>query len=163
MGEEFGGSVEMNARFGKLIDKMPSLLRDLESQPFLSRAELAGIPKQGIYVFYQKEKAVYVGRSNRLKERIQEHGRPSSDHYSATLAFRIAKKKLNYEGDEHRLATRDELEQALGFKEVFFQARLQVAEMQVKIIGIDDQITQALFEIYAALTLNTQYNDFGTH
>ncbi len=35
--------------------------------------------------------------------------------------------------------------------------------MQTKVIEIEDQITQALFEIYAALILNTKYNDFSTH
>ena len=153
----------MIMRFDQLADKMPELLKHLESQSFLTRENLAGIPKQGIYVFYKDNKAVYVGRSNNLKRRIQEHGRPSSDHYSATLAFNIAKEKVNYKRNEHRLATRDDLEKAPGFEKAFFLARKQVAEMQVKVIEIEDQITQALFEIYAALILNTKYNDFGTH
>ena len=70
---------------------------------------------------------------------------------------------MNYKRSEHGSATRGELERVPGFEEAFFIAKGQVAEMQVKVIEIEDQISQELFEIYAALTLNTEYNDFGTH
>jgi predicted GIY-YIG superfamily endonuclease len=153
----------MSVKFNQLVAKMPELLKRLESQSFLTRDNLARISKQGIYVFYENNKAIYVGRSNRLKERIQEHGRPSSDHYSATLAFNMAKKEMNASRNKRGLATRNELEKAPGFEKAFFLARKQVAKMQVKVIGIEDQIAQSLFEIYAALTLNTKYNDFSTH
>ncbi len=153
----------MKDKFGEYIQRMPILLNELKGKPLLNRNELKDIPKSGVYVLYREGEPLYVGRSNRLKERIQEHGRPSSDHYSATLAFNIAKEIVNYKRNEHRLATRDDLEKAPGFEKAFFLARKQVAEMQVKIIEIKDQIEQALFEIYAHLTLNTKYNDFSTH
>ena len=35
--------------------------------------------------------------------------------------------------------------------------------MKIRVVQIDDQVTQALFEIYAALALETKYNDFRTH
>ncbi len=153
----------MQDKFSEYIRRMPILLNELKGTPLLNRNELKDIPRSGVYVFCREGKPLYVGRSNRLKGRIQEHGRPSSDHYSATLAFNMAKEKVNYKRNEHRLTTRNELEKAPGFEKAFFLARKQVAEMQVKAIEIEDQITQALFEIYAALTLNTEYNDFGTH
>ena len=153
----------MQDKFGEYIRRMPILLNELKGTPLLNRNELKDIPRSGVYVFYGEGNPLYVGRSNRLKERIQEHGRPSSDHYSATLAFSMAKERVNFNRNKRRLATRNELEKASGFKKAFFLAKKQVAEMQVKVIEIEDQITQALFEIYAALTLNTKYNDFGTH
>jgi hypothetical protein len=142
---------------------MPILLDELKGKPQLNRNELRGIPKSGIYVFYERNKPLYVGRSNRLKERIQEHGRPSSDHYSATLAFNIAKEAVEHRQKIPKGITRKELEKAPGFNRLFFEARIRVAEMKIRVIGIEDQITQALFEIYAHLALNTKYNDFGTH
>jgi len=153
----------MQDKFGEYIRRMPILLNELRGTPLLNRSELEDIPRYGVYVFYREGNPLYVGRSNRLKKRIQEHGRPSSGHYSATLAFSMAKERVNFNRNKRRLATRNELEKASGFKKAFFLARKQVAEMQVKVIEIEDQITQALFEIYAALTLNTKYNDFGTH
>jgi len=150
-------------KFSKYIQMMPILLNELKRKPLLNRNELHDIPSSGVYVFYRENKPLYVGRSNRLKERIQEHGRPSSDHYSATLAFTIAKERMNFNRNKRRLATRNDLEKAPGFKEEFFLARKQVAAMQVKVVKIEDQRAQTLFEIYAALVLNTKYNDFQTH
>ena len=35
--------------------------------------------------------------------------------------------------------------------------------MQIKTVEIDNPITQTFFEVYAALELNTPYNEWGTH
>ena len=74
----------MQDKFSEYVGRMSGLLYELKAKPLLNRDELKNIPKSGIYVFYDEGKSLYVGRSNRLKERIMEHGRPSSDHYSAT-------------------------------------------------------------------------------
>ncbi|MBE9512964.1 MAG: GIY-YIG nuclease family protein [Chloroflexi bacterium] len=154
----------MSEKFSQQINKMPELLKDLKSQPLLTRENLTGIPQKGIYVFYENNKALYVGRSNRIKLRIQEHSRPSSMHNSASFAFRLAREELARHQDIPKDATRGELEKAPGFDSLFYRARDRVARMKIRVIGIDDQVTQALFEIYAALTLDTtKYNDFGTH
>ena len=152
----------MNKSFNELVGKMPGLLQSVESQHFRTRENLVGIPERGVYVFYENDKALYVGRSNRLKTRLQEHGRPSSGHNSAPFAFNLAREKMHAE-EIPPYVTRKELEQAPGFEEAFFDARNRVAQMKIRIIQIDDQVTQALFEIYAALALNAPYNDFSTH
>ncbi len=154
----------MQDKFSEYIRRMPILLNELKANPLLNRNELKDITKSGIYVFYREGKPLYVGRSNRLKERIQEHGRPSSDRYSATLAFRMAIKSMGITEEELRLVKRGDLEKAPGFAKEFFLMRKRVAEMQIRTIEIKDQVEQTLFEIYAALKLNTiEYNDFGTH
>jgi len=153
----------MGIKFDQLVAEMPKLLKHLENQPFLTRDDLIDIPEKGVYVFYENGKAIYVGRSNRLKSRIQEHGRESSMHNSASLAFRIAKEEMARHSNIPKDVTRKDLESAPGFSELFFKARARVAQMKIRVVGIDDQVTQALFEIYAALTLNTKYNDFRTH
>ena len=153
----------MSVQFDQLVAKVPELLKNLEGQSFLTRDNLAGIPNQGIYVFYQNNKPVYVGRSNNIKQRIQQHGRLSSRHNSASLAFNIAKEMMGRNEQIPKFITRKELEVAPGFDQAFFLARNTVAKMKIRVIEIKDQIEQALFEIYAALTLNTRYNDFSTH
>ena len=137
------------------IKKLPVLLKELNRQPLINRSELAGVPKSGIYVFYENDKPLYVGRSNRIKERIQEHGRPSSDHYSATFAILLTKEKRNIKGKVAR--------DILSKDPEYLRAKSRVANMKVKIIDIEDQILQALFEIFVHLELNTKYNDFRTH
>ena len=151
----------MNMNFNELVVKMPGLLQSLKSQPFRTRENLVGIPERGVYVFYESDKALYVGRSNRLKARLQEHSRLSSTHNSATFAFNLAKKIHAKEIPPD--VTLKELEQASDFDKAFFEAKNHVAQMKIRVIQIDDQVTQALFEIYAALALNAPYNDFSTH
>jgi len=153
----------VNKSFNELVATMPGLLQSLQSQPFRTRKNLVGIPKQGVYVFYENDKALYVGRSNRLKKRLQEHGRLSSTHNSAPFAFNLAKEKMQRAKEIPPYVRRKELEHAPGFDYAFFEAKNRVAEMKIRVMQIDDQVTQALFEIYAALALNTPYNDFSTH
>ena len=153
----------MNVKFNELVAQMPGLFEGLESQPFRTRDNLAEIPERGVYVFYENNKALYVGRSNRLKARIQVHGRPSARHSSAQFAFNLAKEKIARYRDIPKDITRKELEKAPGFERAFFEAKNRVAQMKIRVVQINDQVTQALFEIYAALSLDTRYNDFRTH
>ena len=104
----------MKDKFGEYIQRMPILLNELKGKPLLNRNELKDIPKSGVYIFYREGEPLYVGRSNRLKERIQEHGRPSSNHSSATLAFNIAKEMIGRNKQIPKFITRKELEEAPG-------------------------------------------------
>jgi hypothetical protein len=155
--------MQMNVKFKKLVEQMPGLLQSLEPQSFRTMENLAGIPERGVYVFYDNDKALYVGRSNKLKTRLRQHCRESSTHNSATFAFNLAKEEMAGYRDIPKDITRKELEHAPGFDRAFYEARKRVGEMKVRVVQIDDQVTQALFEIYAALALQTPYNDFSTH
>ncbi|MCK4361956.1 MAG: GIY-YIG nuclease family protein [Dehalococcoidia bacterium] len=151
--------MKMNVKFKELVEQMPGLLQSLGSQPFRTRDNLASISERGIYVFYENDRPLYIGRSNRLRGRIQEHARESSGHNKATFAFNLAKEALELTSN----IPRKELERDPGFKMAFDEAKKCVREMKIRVIQIEDQVTQALFEIYAALALDTAYNDFGTH
>ncbi len=153
----------MSKTFDQIIAKMPKLFKELESKPFLTRANLARIPEQSIYVFYENNKAIYVGRSNRMKERIQEHGRQSSDNYSATFALRLAKEEYGRNHVIPKSMTNKDLLNLSDFKLLFSRAKERVAGMKIRVLKSEDQVEQTLFEIYAQLELNTKYNDFTTH
>ena len=127
------------------------------------RLEVGDIPEKGIYVFYENGRPIYVGRSNRLKDRIQEHGRPGSKNNSAPFAFNIAKSKAKRLGINIDKA-RSKLEKVPEFKEEFKKAKGRVARMHVRVLEVENQITQHVFEVYAAFHLETtKYNYFGTH
>jgi hypothetical protein len=157
-------SAKAKPTFNELVKKMPELLQKLKAGPLLTRENLKGIPQKGVYIFYENGKPLYVGRSNNMKDRILEHGQNSSGHHSAQFAFNLAKEEMKIDQGIHSShITRKELEDAPGFKQAFFEARMRVRDMKVRVVEIDNQLTQALFEIYAALTLKTPYNDFSTH
>ena len=126
------------------------------------------IPEKGIYVFYESGEPLYVGRSNRMRERILEHGRPSSVHNSATFAFLLAMETATCKGIDCTGITRDHLQNEDDFKPLYDQAKERVRNMQVRAVEVDDAIEQSVFEVYAALHLKTTrdhggYNDFENH
>jgi len=118
----------MNAKFEEIINQIPDLMQQLVDSPFRQRDSLADIPKKGIYVFYEDEKPIYVGRTNRMKVRIQEHGRRSSYHNTATFAFILAKEIANEQAiDIDR--NRNELEADSAFNNIFLEQKERVSKM----------------------------------
>lgn len=49
------------------------------------------------------------------------------------------------------------------FVAAFAAAKTRIRGMQYRYVEETDQNRQALLEIYAAVVLETKYNDFGTH
>ena len=155
----------MKGRFEELATKMPSLLRSLSGQPpiTIDNIGITKVPQKGVYVFFESDSPIYVGRSNGMKKRLKEHSQRSSDHYSATLAFRITKQAYLKSHKALKRPTNKQLMDDGIFREKFEAAKIRIAKTKIRFIEIEDQAEQALFEIYAALTLNTKYNDFRTH
>lgn len=153
----------MEGEFKVLIDKLPVLFETLVNAGLKPWNNLGPLPQNGIYVFYENGRPIYVGRSNRMKDRIKEHGRPSSTHNSAPFAFNLAK-KVAKEKDVDVSRRRRELEKDPIFSGLFLKAKERVSRMSVKVIEVDNPVIQTLLEVYAALSLGTtEYNDFDTH
>ena len=152
----------MNENFKKAADKMPLLPQSLSEQSPICIGDIGitDVPQKGVYVFFENNKPIYVGRSNRMKARLKEHSQRSSDHYSATLAVRIAKKDIStpYKGKTTKQLMEDSI-----FHNKFEAAKSKIAKTRIRFIEIEDQAEQAMFEMYAILALNTEFNDFGTH
>lgn len=160
---------------------MAPLLDELQNSRLLDRGQLRYVPARGIYVFYENCEPMYVGRSNRLKERILVHGRNSASYSSATFAFRLTlerleipsehlhlrelrqnpKPVLQHLGIYHGYATRNELAANCWFNRAFGEQKERVRNMLVRVVEVEDPIEQTIFEVYAALALDTtRYNNF---
>ena len=149
----------MQTRWRELSKTMELLMDTLEAAEMFKWRDYAKAPRKGVYVFYEDAKATYVGRSNKdMPNRIRVHGAESSDHHSATFAFKLLRKQLNYPKETAR-----EIEQA--HKEDFRGQRRRVQRMTFKAVSIPDPLEQALFETYAILHMETapEHNDFDTH
>jgi len=124
--------------------------------------EYAG--KRGIYILYENGKPIYVGRSNNLKKRIQEHSRPSSGHNSASFAFILAKEVAKQKNPDLDLTMeRSQLEKDKRFKPIFDSAKERISKMKVRLIEIEQPEVQAIFEIFTAMSIGSKYNDFDNH
>ena len=122
------------------------------------------MPRQGVYLFSEGSRHLYVGRSNRLRQRLQSHCRPSGDHYTATFAFLIARHKTGHRKAAYaRSGSRATLLKNPKFRRAFTRAKHRVARMDIRYVAENHPIRQALLEIYAAVVLGTKYNDFDTH
>ena len=155
----------MNGDILQVDKKLHELMNNLINSPLLTRNYLDNIPSNGVYVFYEDDKPIYVGISGqtRMKSRIQEHGRPGSNSNTAPFAFNIAKN----DAIKNKIDTsekREILEKKPEFAKLFTLAKERVSKMKVRVVEINDPNLRALFEIYAALVLNTtEYNSFETH
>ncbi|GAA4033252.1 hypothetical protein GCM10022409_16930 [Hymenobacter glaciei] len=146
--------------------KLPTYFATLEACVPATRSELAKrIPKDtaGIYAFYHNDQPVYVGRTRDLRRRLGEHGRVGSTHYSASFAFLRARRAAEAKGHVLTGKSRAELSDDKEiFKPFFVSEKAVVASMAVRWVVVDDAVTQALLEVYAALALETEFNSFVT-
>ena len=146
---------EIKQQMGPLLAK----LEDSDKETFVTRKRL---PNRGVYVFYEGDDALYVGRSNQIWERIRTHGRAGAGHNQATFAFRLLAKQQNLEIGHSAASNRAEV--AKSYFEEFRKQKLQVRNMNIKAVEITDDTVSYFFEAYAILALETtEYNKFETH
>ena len=142
-----------------IVRVLPAKLVELENMERVGREKLTGCPDAGVYVFFKGRSPIYVGRSNRMHDRILEHGRSSGTHYSASLAFKLARaNKRRWKGKKRKELTADP-----EFVGEFGKQKTRVASFKVKWVEIREQPLQAVFEVYASLKLDVKLNDWGTH
>ena len=155
-----------------VLDRMATLLRTLRSDVLRNRTALGELPERGIYVFYEHGKPVYVGRTNRIRQRILEHG-SSNPTKAATFAYLLARRELTAKGVtpasiSGKPASRITNADVEKHPSVIRLARKRISEMQFRVVEVTDAIEQTVFEVYAALQLKTTvqqggYNDFENH
>ncbi len=111
----------------------------------------------GCYVLMERDRAIYVGISRAVVHRIMQHVKGKS-HFDASLAYRIAAKKLPLK------MTSAEAMAKPAFKQEFDNAKEYLKSLNVAFIQIDNDLELYLFEAYCAMELDTSdRNTFRTH
>ncbi len=148
----------MDTVFWDAIDKMKPLMEELKESKDLSCQDNRKAPQNGIYVLYENGEPIYVGRSNNMRRRIQDHGADSSDWHSATFAFKLLREALNDPKGKAEDIAKDN-------KEEYRRQRERVRAMTFRAVSITDQLEQTLFETYTIIEMGiaSKYNDFETH
>ena len=153
----------INSTFATYTEKLPVYMNRLLQMPLqLLEQPSVALPTAGIYVFYEGNTALYVGRTGRLKKRLKEHGAPSSSHYSASFAFLLAREEALANSIDC-LRKRKELQVCPLFSPHFVSSKAKVAAMTFRCVEIEHPIEQTLFEVYAAVELKARYNSFEPH
>lgn len=125
---------------------------------------VSDMPKSGIYWLSERGDSIYVGRSRRIRQRLQEHIRPSSDHNQASLAFLLAREKTGRLDATYRTAdSRASLLKEPSFLAEFKLAKNRIGEMDVRFVEETHPVRQCLLEVYVATVVKARYNDFDSH
>ncbi len=157
--------MEMHPKFQTIIDSLHPKFEALVEGPSFNVGGLPrDLPQRGIYLFSEGQEHLYVGRTNRLRTRIQSHCRPSGTHFSATFAFRIARADTGFVSAVYGTeGSRAALSAHPVFGPAFIAAKARVARMKIRCVEETNPVCQALLEIYIATVLGTPFNDFDNH
>jgi len=155
----------MDERFLDLTTLLKaSLGRLLAMSPVTTSTLPPDMPESGVYLFSQGDNHLYVGRSNRLRARIRRHGSEASRHNVAAFAFKMARQATGRTIASYKPeGSRKNLLLDPVFAKAFLDAKEGIRSMDVRFVREDDQLRQALLEIYVAVVLQTPYSDFDTH
>lgn len=155
----------MHEHFKQHVESLhPQFEKLLQSPTFTFDSLPKNLPKAGVYLFTEEDKHLYVGRTNGLRKRLQQHCRPGSGHNSAPFAFRLARElrgvmKATYKTEGSRAS----LIQDAAFAEAFSLSKARLRTMHVRVVEESNPLRQALLEMYVAMALDAKYNDFDNH
>jgi hypothetical protein len=155
MHPDFAKCMELvHLKFDLLVSMEPVSKKDIPS----------GRKVRGVYLFSEGDDHLYAGRTNNLKQRVGNHCNASSEHNQAVFAFKLARHGTgNIDAQYSGSGRRAELVKDAIFAKAFSDSKARVGEMHFRYVEEDDQLLQALLEIYVASVLKTPYNDFDTH
>ena len=156
----------MNETFRLHVEALrPAYERLLASTPF-KFADLAKqvIPKRGVYLLTEGERHLYVGRSDGIRNRLQDHCRPGASHLKAAFAFRLTREFCGVTKATYKtVGSRKDLMTEPHFKAAFDAQKARLRAMDIRVVEEADPSRQALLEMYVSIALATPYNDFGNH
>ncbi len=145
------GDENFMGEFFNHVEKLPILIRKLVESPkyridTLTEGKIKEIlnesmPAKGVYLMYDKEVPMYVGRSKTLAQKIGTDER-SLGEMQATVSKKIMKIESN-----DFLTMKDA-------RSYLFN------NYNVKFIKMDDEVLRAMFVIYIATELSTPFNSF---
>jgi hypothetical protein len=156
----------MNKNFAELIEPLDRRLSAMvEMPPILDGNLPKNMPLEGVYLFSEKGRYLYDGRSRNIRNRYRMHRRLSAPDNQASFAFLIARKRFELvrEKVEPTTWTRKNLMADETFSELFTEAKKRVSLMEFRFVAEKNDERQALLEIYCSVSLRACYNKFRTH
>ena len=156
----------MHRRFRELLSELHSCqMRLVRMKPVtFGTFDRDRVPERGVYLFSERGKSLYVGRSNNICARLGRHCKPNATWRQAAFAFQLARQVTgNFKATYRKEGSRQALAADPTFMRAFVAAKDRIRNMQVRYVGEPDPTRQALLEMYVAVVLKTPYNDFNNH
>ena len=155
--------VRKRARFAGQLEIVEASFQELVIRPLVPMGEhRAKTPEEaGVYVIVERDRPIYVGRSRDLRRRLNDH--LSSSVSKAALAVRIARADTGLSADYKKGHSAHHLfDTNKTFRAAFNSATERIGAMHVRWVLEEDDVRQALLEIYVAVELKTPFNSFRT-
>lgn len=152
----------MNSRYLEHVQRMPDLFTQLitaEKYPMKPKGEWKKL--SAIYIIWIDGKAAHVGRTRNLQGRIRGH--TSNSHYSASFAFKQTRRTLNLAATYTPENSRKALFEQPEFYAEFARHRMVLQNAEVSFLEVPEPVDQYLLELYAALELGMELDEFDTH
>jgi predicted GIY-YIG superfamily endonuclease len=147
--------------FDLLMGEVKSLHNQLMQMASVTRDNLGECDYPGVYLFTEEERHLYVGRTRGLRARLLQHSRPSVK--DAPFAFRLARESTGRLKASYRTeGSRKALDIDPAFRQHFAEAKMRISKMAIRYVRVEDDLTQALLEIYTSTVLGSPYNEFRT-
>jgi hypothetical protein len=155
----------MHPVFAAVVDSLELSFRRLTEMAPVRVATLPrSMPGSGIYLFSEGATHLYVGRSRGIRGRLRCHCREGATHREAAFAFRLARESAGRPAASYKTAgSRGDLMDDPPFAAAFDAAKARIRAMDVRFVEEADPVRQTVLEVYAAVSLQTPYNDFDTH
>lgn len=150
----------MDHEFKKLLIGIEEKYKQLRSMsPVTISTITKDCPEGGVYLFTEKGKHLYAGRTMRkIKDRLKDHiGTPGQGAFSLRLTCKKLGKKPTYKKGEFKNFLKSS-----PFKKTYPLIKDRIRKMEVRYVCEPDPKKQALLEIYVAVASGTKYNDFKT-
>lgn len=157
----------LHPTFAAMIETLHPSLERLRAMEPVSIDELPPVrtmPASGIYWLSEGSDSIYVGRSRRLRQRLQEHVRHKAGHNQASFAFLLAREMTgNKTASYQETGSRDDLLRNPAFEQAFREAKDRIRKMQLRFVEEPHPVRQCLLEVYVATAVEARYNDFDSH
>ncbi len=152
------------------MDKFTQAITDVEKkyETLLKSPKypMSTLPKEmpiaGIYILSENGSTLYVGRTNDLRRRLNQHRCNGGN--KAAFAFLLAREETgNRKATYRKEGSRKDLLNQPAFRSVFDYARQRIRRMEVQFIAEPDPIRQAILEICVFVRTNARYSSFDNH
>lgn len=141
--------------------KLFSQLMAQSAEPF--RVTSSDNRRSGIYVLYDDDTPVYVGRTRNLQGRFRAH--VTKSHNSASFALKRTRaqhaeiKKATYKATNSRQA----IVEHPVYGATFLREIEAIRGMQFKFLEVTDPIDQYLLELFATMEFGLELTGFDSH
>jgi len=148
--------------FQVLVEGLHQKYMALTSMPHVSvDTAPADTPTGGVYLFSEHGIPLYAGRTKRkIRDRLKNHVCTSDD---CPFAWRLAREATGMMPSYRKEGSRSQLLKNPVFKKQYENAKKRIRKMEVRYVGEDNPLKQALLEIYVAVVSMAKHNDFDTH